>query len=120
MEIFGREINFLKTVWAGVEITKISPDHDPKRLAELFGGDGLVSQETAIKFVRILNEAYEKKRAFEDPSYTPAPLTEEEIMYLTDNEFEVLFEAAIEAYTGEEITVETEEPEKTGKKTKAQ
>lgn len=119
MKAFGRDINFLRTVWVNLEITKISPDHDPSRLGELFKGDALEGQETVIKFIRILNEGYEKKKALEDPSYTVTPLTEDEMMNLTDAELETLFDEALEAYSGEKLTVEVEEPEKTGKKTKA-
>ncbi len=75
MEIFGKEYNFLLCVGAEEEIAHLCKDGSIRNLGELMGGENAIAgaKQTAC----ILSRWYEKRRAFEEPGYEPAPLTEE-------------------------------------------
>lgn len=115
MDVFGREIGFLRTVAANCKIADMCPDGDISKGKSLFDGPYQKSQNTAAKFISYMNEGYEMKKKFEDPGYAPQVITPEEAMYLPDEMFDQLFLEALEAYSGEKITVETA-PEKGKKK----
>ena len=108
MKVYGREINFLRTVEATIKIADMCPDSDIANADKLFDGSYQVSQTTAASFMSILSEGYESHKAFEDPSYQPRPLGEKEALSLSGEEFNELFGEAVKAYMGEKPTVETE------------
>lgn len=110
MKVYGREINFLRTVEATIKIADMCPDSDIANADKLFDGTYQVSQKTAASFMAILSKAYEDHKSFEDPGYEQNPLTEREALSLESNEFDALFVEAVKAYTGEKPTVETEPP----------
>lgn len=114
MKVYGREINFLRTVEATIKIADMCPDSDIANADKLFDGTYQVSQQTAASFMAILSEGYENHKSFEDRGYEPNPLTEREALSLSADEFNGLFVEAVSAYTGEKPTVETEPPK--GKK----
>lgn len=108
MEIHGREVNFLRTVEANCKIADICPDGDINKATQLFSGSYQKVQKTTAKFMAILSEGYEKRKNFNDKTYEPNPLTAEEALCLTDEEFNAAFVEAFRAYNGEKPTVETE------------
>ena len=117
MIINGREIKFLRTVKATSELSKICPNGDLSRLPELFTGDLSTTLETGAKMIHFLNEGYEMHKHFEDRSYKPQPLEEEEILYLDNDTYELLFRYAMEGLNnGAETSIEIEEPKKKEKK----
>lgn len=75
MEIFGKNYDFLLSVGAEEEIAHLCPDGDIRKLGELMGGENAIAG--AKKTACILSRWHEKRRAFEEPDYEPAPLTEE-------------------------------------------
>lgn len=115
MEIHGREVTFKRTVWADCELNKLS-DGSVKRLEESLESDYVTSQLTSAKIIAVLSRASEMARKYEEPGYEPKPLTEEEALSLTGEEFSQAFREALKAWTGEKPTIEAV-PKKTGKKT---
>lgn len=114
MRVYGREVGFLRTVAATCKIADLCKDGDIANAATLFDGNYQTSQDTAAKFMAIMSEGYENHRKFEEAGYEPRPLTDEEFINLSEDEFSECFKEAIMAYTGEKPTVETEAPK--GKK----
>lgn len=109
MKINGRDVSFLRTVMANCKIADICPDGDIANAPMLFEGNYQKSQRTAAKFMAIMSEGYEQNKKFRDGGdYEPRPLTEEEALNLSEEEFSAAFGEAIKAYTGEKPTVETE------------
>ena len=109
MNINGRDVRFLRTVMANCKIADICKDGDIANGKDLFSGSYQESQINGAKFMAILSEGYEQNKKFrEGGDYEPRPLTEEEALNLTDDEFSELFREAYEAYTAEKPTVETE------------
>lgn len=118
MEINGREIGFRRTVLANTRIAEMCPNHDINRINEIFKSkDAALQINFAVNFVLAMNEGYEKARKFNDPEYTPVPLTREELELCDVGVLNTLFETAADAFRVDgKVTVETE-PTKTGKKT---
>lgn len=108
MKVYGREINFLRTVEATIKIADMCPDSDIANADKLFDGTYQVSQSTAASFMAILSEGFENHKAFEEPGYQARPLGEKEALSLSTEEFNELFGEAVMAYSGEKPTVETE------------
>lgn len=108
MKVYGREINFLRTVEATIKIADLCPDNDIDNIGKLFDGTYQVSQSTSAEFMAIMSECYENRKAFEEPGYQARPLGAKEALSLTTEEFNELFGEAVKAYAGEKPTVETE------------
>lgn len=108
MVINGREIKFLRTVLATCKVAEICKDGNIENAGTLFEGRYQDSQKTTAKFIAIMNEGYEMNKKFEEPGYEPRPLTAEEALNLTEKDFDKCFREAVEAYTGEKITVQSE------------
>ena len=115
MKVYGREVNFLRTVEATIKIADMCPESDIENVDKLFDGTYQVSQTTAASFIAILSEGYENRKVFEEPGYQPRPLGEKEVLSLSTEEFNELFGEAVKAYMGEKATVETEPVKKTKK-----
>lgn len=113
MLLHGREVKFLRTVWAVSEISKVCPAHNINRFAEaLKTEDSKELNDMWILFVTSLSAGYEMAQKFNEPGYDPRPVTVEEINTLTENEFNQLVTEATQAWIGDLITVEVEEPKK--------
>lgn len=108
MKVYGREINFLRSVEATIKIADLCPDKDIENVDKLFDGTYQVSQTTAAEFMAIMSEGFENRKLFEEPGYQPRPLGEKEALSLSTEEFNELFGEAVKAYAGEKPTVETE------------
>lgn len=114
MKIHGREIGMRLTIGATLEIAKLTPHENIDEIGELIGNSTFAGQMNLIvKFIVAMSKGYESAKRFEDPTYTPNPLTEEEILSLDMQTLTALQEAAFAAYKGDsEVTVEVEEPKK--------
>lgn len=117
MIVNGRDIKFLRSVLATCQIADLCKDGNIENVDTLFEGLYQKSQKTAAQFISIMSDGYEQNMKFREPGYEPRPLMAEEALCLTEQEFSELFKEAVEAYTGEKPTVETEPPKKQ-KKTK--
>lgn len=114
MKVYGRDIKFKRTIQATCEVASLCKDGDAKNLDKLFDGKYQVSQVTAARFMVALSNGYETSQSYIKADYEPHPLTEGEALSLTEEEFDALFMEALDAWSGEKPTIETEEPK--GKK----
>lgn len=120
MEIRGREIKFLRTVGASCELAELCPDGELNRISELFKVTRTADMvKVMAALILALNKGYEEAKAFDEEGYTPRPLGKNELMLLSDEQFNQLFAEATSAYYGEKPTVEVEPPKK-NKKAKAE
>lgn len=115
MEIRGKEIGMLMTIGAYVQISKLCPNGDLKRLAEMFGDNYATNVENIVDIIVALNgghvasEALEGRNAFR--------LTRDMVLALSPDEFSDLQNMALATITkGAKGEVEVE---KTGKKEEA-
>ena len=84
MIIYGTDYHFAMTVGAQAEISKICPGNSLKRVEEIFSAeDNAVQLGAAVELLCALSRGYESKRKFEEPGYTPNPLTPE-LVYSLD------------------------------------
>lgn len=123
MIVFGKDVQFLRTVEADCEIEEICPDKNIERISELAQGNTKKKFRSMGAFIRILNEGYENNKSFtaqmEGKSYDADPISEEMLKHLTTVEFNELFVEAVAAFIGETPTIEVEE-EKDQKKSEAE
>lgn len=118
MQIRGREINFLRTVKASADISKLCPDGDLERIGELFDKVYNVV-EVGAHIIHYLNEGYEMNKHFDDPSYQPNIISIEEIMYLDEVTYQELMQSAMNSFSNIETTIEIEETKKNEIKTES-
>ena len=125
MELNGREVGFRRTIWATNAIMKMCPNGDLSRFAEIFEGDTADRMIAMAGFIVVMSQADEQAKAFEaqrkGESYTPDPVTLDEVMNLEDYDlFAQLETEAAKAWTRDsEITVESEPPKSKKKPSKA-
>lgn len=112
MKIRGRDIRFLRTVKTACDIADMCPDRDLNKIGALFSGTVSDVNKNGAKLIHLMNEGYEMSKHFDDPSYKPNPISEEEILYLDDDSYTVLFSEMMSAFNGDQPTVEAEEPKK--------
>lgn len=115
MIIHGRECGFRFTVRASIEVAELCPEKDLGRLGELFEGTYQDIVAMFSKLAVILNKAYEEAVAFEGGGKPGKLITEEEIMFMTSQEFTVMKNEILEAIGGDtKRTVEAEPSKKNG------
>lgn len=113
MIVHGREVKFLRTVWAISEISKVCPSQNINKLSTALNtGSTLELNDIWMTFMIALNTGYEMAQKYADKDYVSNPLTKDELMALTEDEFNNLLAEATEAWIGDKITVEVEEPKK--------
>ena len=113
MKVHGREVKFLRTVWAVNEVAKVCPMNDIGRIMEKLRTKSTVElNETWAVFICALNGGYEMAQKYEDKDYKPNPLTVDELYTLSEEDFSKLIREATEAWYGDKITVEVEESKK--------
>lgn len=113
MKVHGREVKFLRTVWAVNEVAKVCPMNDIGRIMEKLKTKSTVElNETWAVFICALNGGYEMAQKYEDKDYKPNPLTVDELYTLSEEDFASLIREATEAWYGDKITVEVEESKK--------
>ena len=116
MKVHGREVKFLRTVWAVNEVAKVCPMNDIGRIMEKLKTKSTVElNETWAVFICALNGGYEMAQKYEDKDYKPNPLTVDELYTLSEEDFATLIREATEAWYGDKITVEVEESKKNEK-----
>ena len=93
MKLYGRNIGLLFSVGAKFKIGSIDKEESDFM--------------RTVKSVVILSEAYETARSLREDEYKKTPLTEDEVLSLTDKEFADLCEEIAKAYEeGNKTTVE--------------
>ncbi len=114
MQIHGREIGFRLTIGATLEIAKLTPHESIEEIGELIEHSTFAGQmHLIVKFIAAMSRGYEEAKRFEDPTHTPRPLTEDEVLSLDMQTLTALQAAAFAAYRGDsETMVEVEEPKK--------
>lgn len=116
MLINGKNVQFLKTVKVNFDLKKICPNESMDRLGELFDTD-LVSidevYKNSMEVIKILNAGWEDYLHHQNKEYKQNYITDEDMLYLADDEFSALFNEALEAYQGKKPTIETEPKKKT-------
>lgn len=115
MNINGREIKFLRSVGATMDIADLCPNGDISKIQSLFTGKFRDAQINTAKFIIALNNGYENAKKYEDENYIPNPLKLEELINMPHEIFNDLLTEATEEFSKIDRTVETED---TGKKTK--
>lgn len=99
MEIYGRKIGLLFSVGAKYEIGQLDNAMD----------NFMRTVKTAV----IMSKAYEQSQKYKNKDYNTRPLTEGEVLSLSDVEFVQLCDEVSAAFTsGNNITVEAEESKK--------
>lgn len=114
MVVFGKEVNFRRSVQANCEIADICPDGDINKFNELINGNYPTAQKAAATFIVALNRAYEDYANYIDPAHEPDPVSIREIMMLDNEQFNDLFMEALKVFADDgKTTVETEPVKKT-------
>lgn len=115
MKVHGREVKFSRTVQANIRIIEELAGGNPDKVKDIFNDSmTFVQTQTACaKFIAILSEGYEASQKYINPDYEPRPVTKDEALLLSPEDFSQLFDEALQAWTGEKITVETEPVKKT-------
>lgn len=99
MKIYNREVHFFFSVGAKDALSRLDSDVSP-----------FIRTAAAMA---ILSEQYEKRKHFEDPSYKGRPLTMDEALSLTSEQFEELCGEMNEAIEeGTQVSVEVAESKK--------
>lgn len=103
MVIKGRERGLEFNVQSHEEISKLCPDNDMAKMGDLYKST-FDSVNNTIKIAIALNRGYEDHRAYDNPSYKPEYLTEEDFRFFSMTDIHKL---------GEEVTACMKEGEKT-------
>lgn len=114
IKINGREYGLKLTVGAALAITEICPAEDLSKLNDALYYPMLhMANENTIRFIVALSEGYESAKAFNDPGYTPDPITRELLETVTLGELFQLRNEAIAVYNRDtQPSVETENEKK--------
>lgn len=119
MNIRGREIKFMRTVSATCDIADLCPNGDVSKIGSLLQSKSLSANvKNMAEMIHALNKGYEENRAYYEDGYKANPISVEELMLLSEDDFMSLFSEATVAFYGEKPTIEAE-PKK-GKKNKAE
>lgn len=111
MKINGRERHFELNVQAHKEIAEQLPGKDFSALGEMYKGGSMQIVDTDIMVAIALNRGYEDHRHFEDPSYTPVYLTEDDFRFLPVETITALEQELLAIITADkEQEIETEAP----------
>ncbi len=116
MLLHGREVKFLRTVWAINEVAKNCPNQNIGKFSETLKNESTIAvNDTWANFMIALNTGYEMARKYEDKDYVSNPLTVDELYTLSEGDFAILINEAIAAWVGDVQTVEVEESKKNEK-----
>lgn len=121
MVINGRECGFRFTISASIEVAELCPDKDISKLGELFKEESFKNSVIqTVKLAAILSKANEEAVAYDGSRKPEKPLTEGELLSLTQDKFYAVKDEIVKACIGDAArTVEIEPPKKkeTKKKT---
>ena len=108
MLIHNREIKFLLTTGAMMEIAEACPGGDLKNISEAMEGTA-GSFKTIAKMAAAMSKWYEMTQAFSHGGYEGHPLTYEECLTLDPADFAQLTQEVMDAFTaGRDTVIETE------------
>lgn len=112
MQVHGREVGLMCTVAAHDAIAALAPDNNVDSVMKLLNSHDTIEQyTTAVLFVVAMSGGYEDNRHWEDPDYTPNPLTPDELHQLRRGDFDKLFREALDTFVKDcGVTIEAEEP----------
>ena len=100
------------TVEAHHKIAALAPDNSIHTVQQQLQSDDHVEMYTTVAlFCVAMSEGFESHKAWEEPGYTPNPLTLEEVNHLRRSEIDELFVEAYNAFLRDVgVSVETEPP----------
>jgi len=108
MIIKGKERHFEFNVQSHKEISMLCRDNDIANIGELYK-NSLDSVANIIQMAIIMNRGYEDHKAYDDPTYTPEYLTDDDFRFVSYQQIreleQVLNRVMIE---GRETEIETE------------
>lgn len=114
MIIRGLERHFMLGVRGRDKIAALCIEGDIKNIAETL--NSAKTTDIIQKMAIFMNHDYEDRKHYDDPSYEPDYITEEDFAVMTMNEYRALEDEVSDAFlSGMEITVEAEEPKENGK-----
>lgn len=118
MEIRGKEVGMLMTIGAYVQISKLCPNGDLKRLSDMFGDNYATNVENIVGIIVALNGGYVASEALEGRK--AFRLTEDMVLALSPEEFSSLQNMALATITkgakGEVEVTKTEKKDEAGEK----
>lgn len=116
MVVHGRECGFRFTIRASIEVAELCPDKDLSRMGELFENASYEDMTAKIaKFAAILSRANEEAVAYDGSRKPENPLSEDEIMTLTNEEFMAVQEEIFKSYGKDTARAVEVEPSKKNK-----
>ena len=108
-----KELKFERTIWADRQLCKLAPGNNIQRLGEVLGSDDFDVQISAMmQMIRIMNEGYERKEHFIDPTHEMDVVTIEELENLSESELVELSNRAFADMIEDGKTTVEAEPEK--------
>ena len=113
MIIHGKNIGFCLTIGASIELTRICPDKDITKIADLFGDNYLNSMENVVKFISIMSKGFHDNEAMEGRKADY--LTEQDILSMKAEDLTELMSDAMDAFKSDnrtEVEVESKNAEK--------
>lgn len=114
MIIHGKERNMAMTVGASAQLAEICPNKDLTKIKEALEKPYSEALLFVVKFIRIMINAAEDKRFYEQENYTPDYIKDNEILALSIDDLNALKAEAFEKFTADsKTTVETEQEKKT-------
>lgn len=107
------EIKFARTIWADRQLAKLCPGNNIQRMGEVISSDDFDKQMgTLIGIIRIMNEGYERRAHFEDPTHEINVVSEEYLENLTEDDIMKLVNEAFEQFGIDGQTTVEAEPTK--------
>lgn len=121
VKLYGHEYPLEMTVQAFADISDLCPGKDIQRMQEIAAMPTGESMIITAKILAAMSRAAENKHHFENPEYTPNPITVEAITVLPVIEYtevmKTVFEALGESMSSQTIELEpTKKNEETGEK----
>lgn len=106
MKINGKEIKFAFTVKARIEIASMCKDGKFENLGLLTTGIDKDDLETNWSVAKIMQRAYEDRRAHFDHEYKPSYMEDADFEFLTNAEFTEMMNDVLKAMgEGQKVTV---------------
>lgn len=100
MKIHGKEIGFALTIGASVEIAKMCPNGDIRKIGELLdGNDYTKTVEVSTKLIKLMNDGFCGIERIN--GRTAEPLTEEEILLFTPKELHDVTAEVMKTFVGD-------------------
>lgn len=116
MTVHGKERNFKLTVGASEAIAEMCPDGDLARIGEILDGPYTAVAKVAMSVIAELNRGYEEAKGYEEPGYTPDPITIAELSTLEFRELVAMQREALAAFRRDSTPTVEIEPDKDAKK----